>query len=81
MVIRGVLACTHASKAAFVVDVRNLCTHNRDIKHSYRRARFRRCVYLDNHVNSASEIRAVVVDDYPSVVEKGGVNILFVFRI
>lgn len=76
VVIRGVLACDHASKAAFVNDVRNLCCHNRDVKNSYRHTCFQRCAYLADHVDGASEIRAIVVDDHSSVDEKGGVIFL-----
>ena len=85
MVIRGVLACDHASKAAFVNDVRNLCCHNRDVKNSYRHTCFQRCAYLADHVDGASEIRAIVVDDHSSVDEKGGVIfvrvVLFNFEV
>jgi len=76
--IRGVLACDHASKAAFVNDVRNLCCHNRDVKNSYRHTCFQRCAYLADHVDGASEIRAIVVGDHSSVDEKGGVIFWFV---
>ena len=78
MDIRGVLACDHASKAAFVDDVRNLCCHNRDVKNSYRHTYFQRCAYLADNFDGAFEIRAIVVDDDSSVDEKGDVIFWFV---
>ena len=75
MDIRGLLTCDHASKAAFVADVWNLCAFNSDVENSYRHTCFRRCAYLADHVHGACEIRAIVLDDHSSV-EKGGVMFL-----